>query len=171
MEQHSRPSITCRVQHRPPSSPWSPPVTWSGPSRFPGLPPTLPPSHSLSPTPAVSWFPFLCHDSGHHFFLSSLGSWLQPLETCSSLLCTPLHPHSSSRSPRVLASQARWKPYTWWNFSLGLPHLPDQHPCGWGQAVFIFFPLYLQPGTESVTKQGFTKLFFLDDGVGVQGGS
>ena len=153
MEQHSRPSITCRVQHRPPSSPWSPLCDMIWPFLLPRLAsytPTI--SHILSPTPTVSWFPFLCHDSGHHFCLSSLGSWLQPLETCSSLLCTPPHPHSSSRSPRVLASQARWKPYTWWNFSLGLPYLPDQHPCGWGQAVFIFFPLYLQPRTESVTK-------------------
>ena len=58
------------------------------------MPPTLPPSHTAWAL-HLSWAgSFLCHDSGHHFCLSSLGSWLQPLETCSSLLCTLPHPHS-----------------------------------------------------------------------------
>ena len=70
------------------------------PYLLPGLAsyaPTI--SHSLSPTPVVRWLSFLCQDSGHHFCLSSLGSWLQPLETCSSLLCTPPHPHSLLQVP------------------------------------------------------------------------
>lgn len=35
MEQHSRPSITCRAQHRPPSSPWSPPCDMIWPFPLP----------------------------------------------------------------------------------------------------------------------------------------
>ena len=47
----------------------------------------------------MSWLSFLCHDPGLHFCLSSLGSWLQPPETCSSLLCTPPYPHSLLQVP------------------------------------------------------------------------